>query len=266
MKPIKTVYYTDPLNDEFSGNKIERRPLPKNYKYVHRNIFYRATAWFVYYLILYPIAVIIYRLFLHYKVVGNKRIKGIMNKPVFFYGNHTTMWDAGIAQFLAARGKRTYIITNQDTTSIKGIRWLVSMLGAIPIPENAEQRAKFVDCLKYRVKQKCGISIFPEAHIWPYSTHIRPFKDDSFVYPAECGAPVVAMCTTYRERRFRKNKPPLPVVHISKPFFPDMSKSLTQRKQELRAQVYDYLVDVAGSAENVEYISYVRKKEEGGGQ
>ena len=256
MKPVKTAYYTDPLNDEFSGNKIEHRPLPADYKYIHKNPFYRATAWFLYYLILYPIAWIAYKVFLGYCVKGNKRIKGIMRKPVFFYGNHTSWLDAGIAQFLVSRGKRTYIITNQDTTSIKGIRGLVSMIGAIPTPLTPEEREKFVDCIRFRAKQKCGISIFPEAHIWPYSTHIRPFKDDAFVYPAELGAPVVAMCVTYRERKFRKSKPPLPVVHVSKPFFPDMDKSLTERKKELRQAVYDYLVETAASEENVEYISY----------
>ena len=44
MKPKKIVYYKDPLNDEFSGTKIKRKPLPEHYKYVHKNIFYRAFA------------------------------------------------------------------------------------------------------------------------------------------------------------------------------------------------------------------------------
>jgi hypothetical protein len=54
------------------------------------------------------------------------------------------------------------------------------------------------------LSKKPGIMIFPEAHIWPYSTHIRPFGDESFVYPAELGAPVLAIATTYRPRKIFK--------------------------------------------------------------
>lgn len=261
MKPSKIVYYKDPLNDEFSGTKIDKKPLPENYKYVHKNIFYRAFTWFFYYLIALPILWFVMRFVYHYKVKGNKRIKGIMNSGVFFYGNHTSFTDALIAQTLVSRGKRTYIVTNQDTTSIKGIRWLVTSLGCIPTPENASQSSKFVDAIKYRIKQRCGIMIFPEAHIWPYSTHIRPFPDSSFIYPSELGTPVVAICTTYRPRKVFKNKPPLPTLHVSRPFFPNMDLSIPERKKELRQKVYDFLVDTASSEENVEYIAYLKQKE-----
>lgn len=262
MKPKKIVYYDDALNDEFSGTKIKRKPLPDNYKYVNRNIFYRAFAWFFYYLIALPILFFVMKFIFHYKVKGNKRIRGIMNCSCFFYGNHTSFTDALIAQALVSRGKRTYIVTNQDTTSIKGIRWLVTLLGCIPTPETPAQRNQFVSAIKYRVKQHCGIAIFPEAHIWPYSTHIRPFSDASFVYPSELGSPVVAMCTTYRQRKIFKNKPPLPTVHVSKPYFPNMQLSLPERKAELRQKVYDFLLDCASSEENVEYIAYVKRKKE----
>lgn len=261
MKPKKIVYYKDPLNDEFSGTKIKRKPLPENYKYVHKNIFYRAFAWFFYYIIALPIIWFVLKFIFHYKVKGNKRIRGIMNSGVFFYGNHTSITDALIAQALVSRGKRTYIVANQDSTSISGIRWLVSMLGCLPTPENGVESAKFVDAIKYRIKQRCGIMIFPEAHIWPYSTHIRPFPDSSFIYPSELGTPVVAICTTYRPRKIFKDKPPLPTIHVSRPFFPNMALSIPERKKELRQKVYDFLLDVASSEENVEYISYIKAKE-----
>ena len=254
----RVVYYTDELNDEFSGTKITRRPLPKNYKYYHSNIVYRFLSALIYYLAL-PWLWIVLKC-KGYRVKGGKNVRRLRKQAVFFYGNHTSISDALVTQAFVSRGKKTYIVCNQDTTSIKGIRWLVKLLGAIPTPENPEEAKKFVECIEYHASRKKGIAIFPEAHIWPYSTHIRPFPDDSFVYPAKSGAPVIAFATTYRARK-NKKKPPLPTVHVSRPFYPDMNKSLAERKKELRNQVYDFLLEKAAEEENYEYIAYVRKKE-----
>ena len=51
-------------------------------------------------------------------------------------------------------------------------------------------------------------------------------------------------------------------VHVGKPIYPNMRKSLPERKKELRDRVYDYMIDRACEDENVEWVSYVRKKEE----
>ena len=118
------------------------------------------------------------------------------------------------------------------------------------------------EALEHHVKMRRGIVIYPEAHIWPYCTKIRPFGDAAFTYPAEMDVATVPFCVTYRKRRFRKNKSPLMTVHVGKPIYPNMRKSLPERKKELRDRVYDYMIDRACEDENVEWVSYVRKKEE----
>ena len=40
-----------------------------------------------------------------------------------------------------------------------------------------------------------------------------------------------------------------------------MAKDVKTRQKELRQKVYDFLLDVASSEENVEYISYIKAKE-----
>ena len=259
MKRQRIVYYENLLEDEFSGTKIKRIPLGDRYKYVHTNIFHRAFSWFLYYFLAYPILYWFGKIVYHVKVYGKKNRRLFRGQGCFYYGNHTQILDAVTAQAYVAKGKRTYIVCNQDTTSIKGIRWLVNMLGCIPTPENPKEAEQFKACIKTRIEQRKGISIFPEAHIWPYSTHIRPFGDDSFTYPAELGAPVVAMATTYRRRKIFKNRPPYVCIHISKPCYPDMSLSLPERRKALRDFVYDYLIDKASEEENYEYIRYVKK-------
>ena len=262
MKPKKTVYYRDALNDDFAGTNINSRPLPEAFKYVHKDLFSRVFSWFIYWLFAIPLLWIPVRLIYGVRVRGRKNLRLARHKGVFFYCNHTQIVDAMMTQLYVAGFRRTYVVADQDATSIKGIRYLVQSLGCIPVPKTPSEHQKYVECLKYRIAQHRGISVFPEAHIWPYSTHIRPFGDDAFVYPAELGAAVVPMCVTYRKRRILKFAKPAITIHVGKPVFPDPSLSLPERKKALRDRVYDFMVDMACENENVEYIAYVKKTDD----
>ena len=44
---IKTIYYEDELNDEFSEAKIIPRKIDENYKYIHKNIIWNTCAFLV---------------------------------------------------------------------------------------------------------------------------------------------------------------------------------------------------------------------------
>ena len=257
-KQQKVVTYTDPLNDDFAGTKIKRIPLGPKFKYVHKNIFWRFFATIIYRAFALPILWCVAKIGYGVKVYGKKNIREIRHKGVFFYGNHTMIADAWNPQIFAMGGKRGYILANQDATSIKGVRWLVQMMGCMPVPETLEENAAFKEAIAYRIKQKAGIVIYPERHIWPYYTHIRPFPDDSFVYPAELLAPVVAIAVTYRQRRLFKKCSPRMTMHISKPFYPDPKLSLADRKKQLRDDVYAFLLRHASEDENVEWIRYVK--------
>ena len=52
------------------------------------------------------------------------------------------------------------------------------------------------------------------------------------------------------------------VVHVGKPIYPDLTLSLAERKAKLRKKVYDFMLDMSAEDENVEYISYVRAKDD----
>ena len=140
---------------------------------------------------------------------------------------------------------------------------LLRMLAAIPLPSYPEQVEPFNECIRRRYRRGEPIIIFPEAHIWPYCTRIRPFPEQSFTYPAQLGAPVFGMCVTYEEHKIFKSRKPRAIIHISDPIYPDMSKPLGERTALLREAVYNYMEDTSASLDNVEYWRYVyRKKEE----
>ena len=261
MKPKKVVYYHDALNDDFAGTKIEHKSLPEDFKYCHKSIFSRMFAFFIYWLFAVPILYFPVKWHFGIKVKGKKNLRFTRHKGVFFYTNHTQIVDAMLIQLYVAGPKRTYIVADQDATSIRGIRYLVQSLGCIPVPETPKQHKDFVECLKYRIKQKRAISIFPEAHIWPFATHIRPFGDGSFVYPAEMNVPAVPVCVTYRKRKIRKNMAPAMTVHVGKPINPDMSLPLAERRKVLRDRTYEFMLDMSAEDENEEYIAYIKAPE-----
>ena len=71
------------------------------------------------------------------------------------------------------------------------------------------------------------------------------------------------MVTTYRKRRglFRLFRRPGMTVTLSEPFYPDAALSLREAQQKLRDQVYDFMVSVSQSHENVNYIQYEPRPE-----
>ena len=105
--------------------------------------------------------------------------------------------------------------------------------------------------------------IYPEAHIWPYYTHIRPFRAGSFAYPAECGVPVVPYVVTYRERRVFKKLPPCITVQVGKPIAPDpAARSNSAERHRLRNAAYAFMHETAEQANQPEYIRYVPAEQE----
>lgn len=61
--------------------------------------------------------------------------------------------------------------------------------------------------------------IYPEAHIWPFYTGIRPFPDTSFRYPVQQKLPVFCLTNTYQRRG--KSHIPQIVTYLDGPFYPD---------------------------------------------
>lgn len=254
----KIVYYKDALNDDFAQTNIVKKPFPKKFKYVHRrNPFWSVLSFFLYHFLAFPILWLVGKIGYGVKVKGKKNLRILRRRGVFFYGNHTQIADAWTVQCFLRKGKKAYVLADSDAISIPFIRPLVMMLGCLPIPD-MEHKEDFEEAIKYRYHQKKAIVIYPEKHIWPYCTHIRNYPDDSFVYPASYGAPVVAFCVTYRKARFFPNhRRPKMTVHVSRPFYPDMTKSIPERKKELRDSVYEFMLDYSAEEENVEYISYL---------
>lgn len=250
-------YYTDPLRDDFAPNRIRKRPVEADFPFVHQNPLWRAAAALIYYLIACPLVWLIAKLYLGLRIENRRALRRAGPQGVFLYGNHTRALDAFVP-VLAAFPRRAYIVANADAVSIPGIRWLVMMLGGLPLPTKISGMPAFLRAVQTRCAQKACVAIYPEAHIWSFCTQIRPFTAASFAYPVRAGLPAVAMVTTYRKRRglFFWVKTPAMTVTLSDPFYPDKTLPPKQAQQQLRDQVYHFMTRVSAERENVAYIRY----------
>ena len=253
MKEQKIIYYKDELNDEFSGPKIIPIKIDENYKYKNGKI-WNICSYIIQNFLSMPIKVLYNKLKFRLKYIGKEKIKPYKKQGYFIYANHTQQFADTFIPSVAIYPKRNFLIVNPENISVKPFEKLVEMLGAIPVPGNKTAMKNFLEEIQTKIKNKNTITIYPEAHIWPYYTHIRPFKSVSFKYPVELNAPVFCITNTYQKRG--KNKIKI-VSYIDGPFFADKSLSTKEQKESLRNQVYECMVERSKNS-NIEKIKYIK--------
>ena len=261
MKRERVIYYTDPLNDDFAGHDIHPREVGPAFPYLHPSRLWNLAAWLLYYIIAVPLVFLISKLYLGLRFENRAVLKQLGHGGYFLYGNHTRDLDAFLPA-MAAFPKRAHVVASPDAVSLPGLMNVVLMLGVIPIPNRFSGMRRVLETVSARYAQGRCVAVFPEAHIWPFYTGIRPFTDTAFRYPVKEGAPVVAMVTTYRKRRglFHFCKTPGMTVTLSRPMYPDTALSPKQARKDLRDRVYDFMTKTSQSRENVAYIRYVPRE------
>lgn len=255
MSKIKEIYYSDELNDDFSGIKVEAVKIDGKYDYAPQNFLWKFISWFLYRVVALPIAYIYLKLKFGYKIENKEVLKGCKDKGYYMYINHTQNIADVLWPTFANFPKKAYILANPDNVSLPILKYITKMLGAIPIPSDIESGRHFVKTIEQRIAENGVIAIYPEAHIWKYYTKIRPFKDSSFKYPAQKNIPVFSLTITYQKWGNRKR--PRIVAYVDGPFFADGNLSIAKRREQLRNDVYNTMVGRSKNS-NVEFIKYYK--------
>ncbi|MBP5342728.1 1-acyl-sn-glycerol-3-phosphate acyltransferase [bacterium] len=259
-KGERVIYYRNSLTDDFAGTNIKQKKIDNKYIYYPKNIFFKFFSFLLYYVFAKFLVFLMVKIIYHQKFVNKKLLRKEKNRPIMIYGNHTqTMLDAYVPNLL--RLKKNYIIVNPDAVSIRGVRGIVKALGGIPLPNTKESVKNYKDALENIIKSNNSITIFPEAHIWPYYTKIRDFKEQSFRYPVDYNIPVYSLVTVYVRSKCFYRKRPRALSVISGPFYKDDNLSRIDAIKDLRDRVYESMVNVSNSYNQVEYIKYVEIKE-----
>ena len=260
MKQKEIIYYKDELNEEFSTAKILPRKIDENYKYIHKSVIWNAIAFLLQNVLSVPIKFLYAKIKFKIKYVGKEKLKPYKKQGYFIYGNHTQVFADTFITSNTNYPKKNFFIVNPENVSMKYLGNVVEMLGAIPIPVNKEAMKNFLEVIEKRIKDRNSITIFPEAHIWPYYTKIRPFKTVSFKYPVQLNVPTFSVTNTYQS--YGKNNDKVRIVtYIDGPFFSDDEcKTMKEKQQNLRDKIYEKMVERSYNS-NIEMIKYVKKED-----
>lgn len=254
----KTIYYTDPLTDDFAVNRTTHYEINDDFKYIHKNLIYRFFSFILYQIIAKLVLYIPVKIKYRIKVYNKKAVKKLKNTGFVVYMNHTqNIIDALLNQGYVFK-RKGYLLASNSVYSIKGIKTIVNMLGCLPIPNNMVQSKKLFDAISYYLNKKAGIVILPEAHIWPYYNDIREFSDAGFIFPAVLNKPILVTTVVYRPNK-NPNKPPHISIYVSEPIYPRSDLSAKENQKYLRDEAYKFMKETVKNNHSYEYVHYEQK-------
>lgn len=254
----KTITYADPLHDDFAQNGIQAKPVSEDFPFAIRNPLWRVLEFVFYRLLATPAVWLIGKLGFGLRIKNRRALRALRGTGWFLYGNHTHGMMDAYTPTLISFPRHAHIVTGPEAVSVPVVRRLVQLLGGIPLPGSLRGYRPFLEALRLRLRQGRTVTVYPEAHIWPWYTGVRPFPDGSFAYPVRENVPVVAFATTYRRRRLFKGLWPCMTVTLSEPFYPDPALSAHEAKKKLREQVYAFLSQTVSAPDNYAYYEYRR--------
>jgi 1-acyl-sn-glycerol-3-phosphate acyltransferase len=258
MREKQIIYYEDERKDEFSEAKITPRRIDEKFVYLHGRG-WDALSYLIQNVFSMPIKFLYARLKFHVRYVGKEKLVPFCGKGYFLYGNHTQPFADTFLPSLAMYPKRNFFIVNPENVSMRGLGTLVELLGAIPIPCDKGGMKHFLKAIEKRIESGYAVTIYPEAHIWPYYTGIRPFSDVSFRYPVQMKTPVFCLTNTYQAAGLKRDKVKI-VTYIDGPFYADDCLDAKSARKKLRDQVYQCMTERSKNS-NISVIEYRKKPE-----
>jgi hypothetical protein len=182
----------------------------------------------VYRLIMTPMAFLHNKFSLHQKFANRKgSSKNAEKKATSFMATIPSSWEGAIPRICFAIRRRFMWWSSGQPLAVKGLKTILEMSGALPLPSTIEGMGKMMEAMEKRNVQGHVICIYPEAHIWPYCTWIRNFKSTSFRYPAQMGSPVFSSPIVIRNAVSERNQESslmLMVLSSPIPSFPSATK------------------------------------------
>jgi 1,2-diacylglycerol 3-alpha-glucosyltransferase len=212
----------------------------ENYRFVNRNIFFRLGSSLLFYLVASPLMSIAARLFFGLKIVGKRNMRYLEGGAVTVT-NHVHFLDSPmVACTLFPR--KPFFASLKSNFEIPVVRWLVRILGGIPIPESPKALHAFMESMRAELKKGRIVHFYPEASLWPRYKNLRPFKDGAFHLAVKSNVPVLPMVFAFREAKW-----PVSVLHkkslitliIGKPEYPGQNGSEKERVVNIREAVQD---------------------------
>ncbi|MTV82593.1 1-acyl-sn-glycerol-3-phosphate acyltransferase [Secundilactobacillus folii] len=229
FKNGQTIFYQS-LTDDVIKSHQQDYQLPKSYKWQKNSVYICIQQVFQW--LISGFAYFYCHWWLHIRYVNGNLLKQL-HSGAYLYANHTQPQGDVFSPFCVIH--HPAVIVSPANLGIPIIGRLIPLGGGLPIPNNIRDMHRFTEAVYQQVDQNHTVVIYPEAHVWPFATRIRPFNETSFHYPSYHPAPVYTMTTTYQASKWHQ-KPNI-TVYLDGPFFVDTSLPAKQRQKDLHDKV-----------------------------
>ncbi|WP_240033602.1 1-acyl-sn-glycerol-3-phosphate acyltransferase, partial [Lacticaseibacillus paracasei] len=125
-------------------------------------------------------------------VRNRKAFRQAAGRGYFVYGNHTQPFGDVFTPMRVNQSRRVFTLASPANLSVPILGRIVPYGGGLLVPSKLHQLRPFAQAIRRVIKQRHVVMIYPEAHVWPYYTGIRPFENGAFHYPVTTNAPVFA--------------------------------------------------------------------------
>lgn len=213
--------------------------LTEDYTFVNHSPLFLALSWLFKIAVIYPVFLTLTRVALGFRARGRRNLRAARNGAVTV-SNHVHMFDAPMLNF-AMFPRQPVMTSMKGNFETPGIRFLVRILGATPIPETPKALGAFMRAMGAELDRGRLVHFYPEAALWPGHTELRPFKNGAFHLAVTSGKPVLPLIVKPRPAtgiwRLYKKKPCITIV-IGRPVAVPESGSRRQRIETLKARVF----------------------------
>ena len=248
----KRKYFYHHLTDDLIVSLNQDYHLPNSYAIFPKSLSGKIWSKFVRPLG-YLISMVYINLILRVRIIGKEKLQATNDQGYFIYGNHTQTFGDVVLPLSIVPAKKYYAIAAQSNWGIPVLGKLVLPYFGLPVGQNIEQSARLIKAITAVIKAKKVVVIYPESHVWPYYTKIRPFPVNSMHFPVALDSASFTMTTTYSRPKWGK-KPQI-TVYIDGPFYPDKRLTKKQAQEKLHQQVYQTMQKRALTSD-FEYCMY----------
>lgn len=222
------TYYYDSLTDDIVESRHQDYQLPSDYQWLPRGLWQSLIRWLVRTGAT-GFAFIYTRLFCGVKIINRAKLKPFRQQAYIIYGNHTQPVNDVFMPLLITNPYHFYALAAPANWGIPIIGKLLKYGGAIPTGQTQSQLRSMLDAIDQLLHQAGHLVIYPEAHVWPSYTKIRPFATSSFRFAVSHKVPTFVMTTTYQGKRWTGQ--PKIVVYLDGPYqAPTNLKTKAQQK------------------------------------
>lgn len=234
------------FEDDFVATADQGFELPADYEWAPRAGLARRAGRAALYRALYAFGRAYLWAHLRWRVVGRLGLKasggagrpqGAAPRGAVLYCNHTQPVGDAFAPAVVASPAHIWVLVSPSNLGIPVLGKLLPGLGALPVPQSLSGGKKLLAAVSRRLSEGGVVVVYPEAHVWPYCSWVRPFSAASFAYAVDNHVPAYCMTTTYQRRRHGDK--PRATAYIDGPFWASSGDGVSRRaaREALRDQV-----------------------------